>query len=372
MALRLLFAGGGTGGHLIPALVVAEAVKRCRPDAVIRFVATDRPIEARLLPASGFSYDTIPVLSLKRELHPDLIRFPFVNTAGFLRSIRLVAGFRPHLFFSTGGYLAGPVGVAAALMGVPIVLAEPNVFPGITVRLLSRAATQVHLNYPEAARRVGGRQKPCSGIPLKALQSGQVGLDRAGARKQFGLAPDRSTLLITGGSQGALGINRAVAAALPALVEAGVQILWQAGRLGIDAATEAAAQWPEAVKAIEFIDDMPAAYSASDLAVTRAGASTLAEQALYGVPAILVPLPTASENHQEFNARSVERRGAAVTVLQRDLTGPGLAKTVTALVGDTNRLDEMKRRALEASDPNAAERIVSSMIERGLLKGRRG
>ena len=283
----------------------------------------------------------------------------------------LVARFRPHLFFTTGGYLAGPVGAAARALGVPVVLMEPNVFPGLTVRILSRAAAQVHLNDPIAARRVGGRQKPCSGVPFRTPDSDSDENSQAQARNRLELRQDRPLLLVTGGSQGARGINNAVLEALPILAAADFQILWQAGRLGIDAAATAAELWPGHVRAVEFIDDMPTAYRAADLTVSRAGAGTLAEQSYYGVPAILVPLPTAAENHQEYNARSAERRGAARVILQEDLTGRRLAETVIDLVKDSSRLKHMKGRSLEAARPNAAERIVETMRSAGLLRGDR-
>ena len=366
MALRLLFAGGGTGGHVVPALAVAEAVSRRYPDAEIRFVGTARGVEARLVPRSGYPLETIPVIGLRRQLHPDLLRFPWMLARGICRSVRIVAAHRPRVVICTGGYASGPIGLAARLFGVPLVLHEQNSFPGITVRVLSRAAAQVHLAFEGAARWTGGGERLVVGNPTRG---GWARVDRGDARGRFGLQPDRPTLVVVGGSQGARGINLALADALPALMEAGLQVLWQAGRLDFETASAAAAAWPDRVVVSAFIDDMAAAYSAADLALTRAGGMTLAELTRLGVPALLVPLPTAAENHQEYNARALVRAGAARMALQSDLDGPGLEAAVLGLMGDSEALKAMALRSLALAAPEAADRIVDGMERAGLLRG---
>ena len=367
MALRLLFVGGGTGGHVVPALAVAEAVRRRRPGATVRFAGTSRGVEARMVPRSGYALEMIPVIGLKRSLHPDLLRFPWMLLKGLYRALKLVIRYRPHVVFCTGGYVSGPVGIAAWALGVPLVLHEQNSFPGVTVRALSRTAVQVHLAFGDAARRVGGRAKTVTGNPTR---QGWERVDRADARRAFGLAADRRTLIVVGGSQGARGINLALMDALPALMNTEAQILWQAGRLDAQRVAEATQTWPQRVAVREFIDDMAAAYSAADLALTRAGGMTLAELTRMGVPAVLVPLPTAAENHQEYNARSLVRAGAARMVRQADLDGATLAGMVSGLMDDAVALTEMAACSRALGAPDAADRIVDAMEHAGLLRDR--
>ncbi len=365
MALRLLFAVTLTGGHTVPALAMAGAVRRRYPDAQIRFAGLAKGVEARLVPRSGYRLETIPVIGLKRQLHPDLLRFPWMLVKGMARSLRLISSYRPHIVICTGGYVSGPVGIAARLLGVPLILHEQNSFPGIAVRLLSRMAAQTFLAFKGAAHRIGGRQRLVVGNPVRA---GWQRMDRAEARRCCELDPDRPTLLVVGGSQGAAGINRAVAEALPSLMERAYQVFWQTGKLGYETALSTAEAWKGRVIVKEFIDDMQAACSAADLALTRAGAMTLAEQALLGVAAVLVPLPTATEKHQEYNARARVREGAARMILQSDLDGKTLTSTVIELMENEQALAAMGARSRKLAVPDAADRMVAAMERAGLLK----
>ena len=363
---RLLMAVTRTGGHTVPALAIAEVIRRRHPGVEIRFAGTAEGVESRLVPRSGFALDAIPVIGLSRSLHSDLLKFPLMLMKGMLRSISLVWSYRPDLVFCTGGYVSGPVGLSASVLGVPLVLHEQNDFPGITIRALSRLATQVFLAFEGARRRIGGRLRCVVGNPTRG---DWAEVSRAEARSPFGLAADRMTLMVVGGSQGARGINGAVESALPALIGQGFQVLWQTGRLDHAAASAAASRWPGRVVAIEFIDDMNAAYRAADLALTRAGAMTLAELTLMGVPAILVPLPTASEGHQEHNARAMERSGAGRLLLQSDLDGASLSRLVAAMAADSDKLEEMAEKSRGLAVPDAADRIVDELERVGLLKG---
>ena len=362
---RILFSGGGTGGHVTPALAVAESVRRRFPGADIRFVGTARGVEARLVPEAGYPFETIPVIGLKRELHPDLVRFPWLLLHGLCRSVSAVRGFEPQAVFCTGGYVSGPIGIAAWLLRVPLVLHEQNSLPGLTVRVLSHAAVQVNAGFEEARRRVGGRERMRAGNPTRG---GLDRMDRGEARGRFGLDPGRWTLLVVGGSQGARGINLALAEALPALMERDMQVIWQSGRPDYETVSAAAAAYSDRVAVRVFIDDMAAAYSAADLAVTRAGGMTLAELARYGVPAVLVPLPTAAENHQEHNARSLVRSGAARMVRQADLDGKVLETVVSTLMEAPQTLAAMGEASRKLAAPDAADRIVTAMVRAGLLR----
>jgi UDP-N-acetylglucosamine--N-acetylmuramyl-(pentapeptide) pyrophosphoryl-undecaprenol N-acetylglucosamine transferase len=365
MAPRLLIAGGGTGGHAVPALAIAEAVRELSGEAEILFIGTARGVESRIVPKAGFALEQISVISLSRTLNASLIRFPFVLAKGFIESMMIVRRFRPDLTLCTGGFVSGPVGLASALQGVPLVVHDSNVLPGITLRTLSRVAAVVLLGFEQARRKMGGRFRKAVGNPTR-LQKHNLSVEDA--RVSFGLAPDRKTLLVVGGSQGARSINLAVRDALPALTEAGIQVLWQTGRLDSESMAEATEPYGKQVAVMPFIDEMTSAYRAADLAVTRAGAMTLTELNLYGIPAILVPLATSSENHQEVNARSMEREGWARLILQRNLDGEVLRSTVLALVNDATGLSAMAERSAERGVGDAAERIVQELIDCKLLR----
>ena len=368
MPLRLLFAVTLTGGHTIPALGVAAAVRQSRPDTVIRFVGVARGVEARLVPRAGYVLETLPVIGLKRQLHLDLLQFPWLLLKALCSAVRILVFYHPHAVICTGGHVGGPVGVAARLLGIPLVLHESNNLPGLTVRLLSRAARQVYLAFEGARRRVGGRERFVVGNPIR---DGWRRVDRNTARRRFGLDVDRTTLLVIGGSQGSMGINRAVAEALPVLTERGYQILWQTGSVGYDAAASAARPCGDRVVVRGFIDDMAGAYSAADLALSRAGAITVTEMTHLGVPALMVPLPLATENHQEFNARAVVRAGAARMVLESELSGDRLVEEVIGMIDSNGLLSEMARCSRDLAIPDAAARMVVGMARSGLLRGER-
>jgi len=361
---RLLMAVTRTGGHTVPALAVAEAIRRRHPQIEIRFAGTAEGVESRLVPRSDFALEIIPVIGLRRSLHTDLLRFPGMLLKGMVRSLALVWTYSPQLVFCTGGYVSGPVGLSARAMGIPLVLHEQNDYPGVTIRALSRMAAQVFMAFSGAGRRLGGRRRCVVGNPTRG---GWTEMDRTEARQRFGLDGDRPTLVVVGGSQGARGINGAVESALPVLMERGFQVLWQTGRLDHAAAAAAATRWPDRVVVFEFIDDMNAAYRAADLALTRSGAMTLAELTLMGVPAVLVPLPTATEGHQEHNARAMERAGAGCMIRQSDLDGASLSRLVSDLVSDPVKLAAMAGRSRALAVPDAADRIVDEMERAGLL-----
>lgn len=364
-APRVLIAGGGTGGHAIPALAIAEAIQRRSAEATVLFVGTARGVESRVVPKAGFDLEQISVISLSRSLNASLILFPFVLLKGIAESLGVLRGFKPDLTICTGGYVSGPVGLAAAMLGIPLAIHDSNVLPGITLRVLSRAASLVMLGFEDATRKVGGSAQAVVGNPTRIAKE-DVG--REAAREAFGLSRDRKTLLVVGGSQGARSINNAVRDALPQLMDAEVQVVWQTGPLDYDDRSRDAEPYGDRVSTVAFIDDMPTAYRAADLAVTRGGAMTIAELNLYGIPAILVPLATASENHQELNARAMERAGWAKMILQRDINGEKLGQSVSALMGDGVGLAHMSEKSASRGVGDAADRIVDTLASQDLIR----
>jgi UDP-N-acetylglucosamine--N-acetylmuramyl-(pentapeptide) pyrophosphoryl-undecaprenol N-acetylglucosamine transferase len=363
----VVFSGGGTGGHLYPALAVADALRELRPDARVLFVGAERGLEARVLPERGDPHLLLPVHGIDRA-HP---MRSWRALTGLVRALarvsRLFTEERPEVVVVTGGYAGAPAGIVAALTGVPLVVQEQNSVPGVVTRLLSRFASRVHVAFPEVLDRlpVAPRRARVTGNPVRPARSGS----REVARAAFGVPGDARLVLVAGGSQGSLALNRVVGEVVRGVVAGGLprpprlHLLWSTGPKHIDSVrallTECAS--PEWVHAVSYIDDMPGALAAADLAVSRAGAMSTAELLNHGLPSILVPFPYATGDHQMHNARSLERAGAAVVAPESELTGASLWADVGRLVAEPVRLDRMRDAALARSRPDAAREIAADV-----------
>ena len=371
MSARVIFAGGGTGGHLYPALNIAAAMRELRPDVETIFVGARRGVEARVLPEKGVEHTLLPLQPIQRDRVWRNWRLVPAMSGAVWGLSRLMLRTRPSLVVGTGGYASGPACGWAVLVGVPIALQEQNSFPGLTTRWLSRFARQVHVGFPEAASylRAGKRTEILEhGNPIEP-PSGDI--DRAEARKYFGLRPDSTVVLVVGGSQGARAINEALGGALER-VAAGdaerpgsLEILWATGRTHIEAVSARLAplgvdRW---VRTRGYIDAMPKALASADVAISRAGAMGTAELLAWGIPSILVPLPTAAADHQTHNAKALEAFGAAVALLEKDLTPSRLWDDIMALVADDERRNRMAERARDRARPAAARRIAEDLLK---------
>jgi len=348
-------AGGGTGGHLFPGLAVARELERLA-EAEVMFIGSGRPLEVDVLSRAGYALETIRVAGLMGRgplaKLSVLIRLP----GAALRAGRILTKFGAELAVGLGGYSAGPVGLAAGRRKVPLVLLEQNVMPGRTTKWLSRRAVRIFTSFAETSRVLGEAKCVLTGNPVRAEVAAAAGAPRP--------VDGRFHLLVFGGSQGARAINQALAQAAAALGGAAdhLAIVHQTGP-GQTAEVEAAyARAGLRAEVHEFIHDMAAAYVLADLAVCRAGATTLAELSAAGVPAILIPYPFAAAGHQEQNARALAGAGAAEMILQNDLTGPGLAEAILALSDDRERLAAMARAARERGRPEAARRIAEECL----------
>jgi UDP-N-acetylglucosamine--N-acetylmuramyl-(pentapeptide) pyrophosphoryl-undecaprenol N-acetylglucosamine transferase len=359
----VLFTGGGTGGHLMPALAIAEEMVRLEPSVRPFFVGSQRGVEASVLPQRPWPYELVPLEPLWRRRWWRNARLPFAMFAS-LRAVRAILRREtPALVVGTGGYVAGPVVWAAINRGVPAVLQEQNAFPGLATRWLSRRARQVHLGFPEARFRMSVGPATSvfdSGNPIPPPPAQRP--SKPEAKRKLGFPDDRPLVFVTGGSQGALPINRAVADALRsgALPE-GASLLWQcgAGSLVRFATFRASGR----ISVEPFIDPMADAYAAADLVVSRAGAMTLAGLAAWGLPAILIPLPTAAAGHQLSNARALSQAGAAVLLAQRELTGSTLGEAVATLLADPARMAALRTQMATRARPDAATAIASEALK---------
>lgn len=357
----LVFAGGGTGGHLYPAIALAEELRRRAPDAEVVFVGTPRGLEATVVPRLGWPLHMIAVRGVRRRLAAANVMVPLRAAASLAQSLALLRRLRPAAVVGTGGYVSGPVLVAAWLLALPRLIQEQNVRPGATTLLLAHIVHEVHVSYQES---IGFFRHPekvrLSGNPVRQrppeLTPGQ-------ARQHLGLAPEKKTLLVFGGSQGAHRINEAVVRALPALMSRpDVQLVWGTGSSDFARVADAAATWKDRVLVRDYIEDIYTAYRASDLVLCRAGAITLAELQLFGLPALLVPYPFAAAQHQEWNARTLAQHGAARVVLDKDFTAERCIVELTLLLEDDEGLKRMGARMAELARPEAAARIVEAIL----------
>jgi UDP-N-acetylglucosamine--N-acetylmuramyl-(pentapeptide) pyrophosphoryl-undecaprenol N-acetylglucosamine transferase len=357
---RIVLAGGGTGGHLMPALALAEAIRAIRSDVEPVLVGAIRGVEAQLLPTRPYRYHLLPAEPLYRGRWWRNVRWPFLLPRLWHACRDVLEIERPALVVGTGGYAAGPVLLAARRRGVPLALQEQNAAPGITTRWAARWARQVHLGFPEAASRlhVGPATEILSlGNPIPPPN--QAG--RAAARTTLDIAPDVPVLLVTGGSQGARAINAAVAGALTRGLLDGVTVLWSTGRS--THADFAALHRPPQIQVRPFWDPIAAAYGAADLVVSRAGAMTIAEETAWGLPAVLVPLPTAAGDHQTANAAALEQAGAAVHLPESQATPESLASAVRSILESPHRRTAMAEAAKKRGHPDAAQAIARRLLD---------
>jgi UDP-N-acetylglucosamine--N-acetylmuramyl-(pentapeptide) pyrophosphoryl-undecaprenol N-acetylglucosamine transferase len=364
----VVFAGGGSGGHLYPALAISDALCSLLPDVRPVFVGARRGVEARVLPERGLEHVLLPVRGLDRS-RPWANLGVLVDLARSVFAVaRLFRSLAPEVVVVTGGYAGAPAGMVAVPMGIPLVLQEANSAPGLTTRRLAGRARTIHLAFPEARDLLptSARDRAVvSGNPIRPPRD----IDRAEARRSFGLAGEATVVLVVGGSQGSLAINERVLGALTAVAKgelgrpSGVEILWATGpkhfeRVARELAGLGELPW---VHAVDYIDRMPEALAAADLAVSRAGAMTTSELQAWGIPAILVPLPTAAADHQTLNARVLDEAGVAIHLAEAGLESTALWNVMTALAADPDRRADMAARARARGRPDAAREIAGSI-----------
>ncbi len=363
--MRVVITGGGTGGHISPGLAVAEALLEQAPDATVLFIG-GRGMERQVVPAAGWAFASLAARPLTRGLNLRNLWALTVLGVGGVQALVLLGRFRPHVVVATGGYAAAPVGSAAAVLRIPLIVQEQNLIPGTTNRMLGRWARQVSISHESVAHYFPGKAV-VTGVPIR--KSARAG-DRAHALARFGLLPGRPTLLVLGGSQGANALNAAVVKMLPHLSAAQpIQVLHQTGKDHVGWVQEQLAQLAPRKGAaspyvvVPYIEAMGPAYACADLVLCRAGATTLAELTANGCPAILVPYPYAASGHQEPNAMRLEASGAALVMREADLTDVRLATTVGRLLADPARLRAMAAASRTLGRPDAAGAVAALVVE---------
>lgn len=363
--MRMIISGGGTGGHIYPAITIAREIAKLADNCEILFVGTKQGLEADIIPKEGFHFTTIEVRGLERRLSWQNVRTLFNTIGSVWNSSQIIKEFKPDVVIGTGGYVCGPVLLAASLLKIPSMIQEQNVIPGITNKILSRFVDRIAIGYEEA-QRYFKEYKPgqivFTGNPIRPEV---MSATREEGQAALALNPDRVTLLVVGGSRGARSINNAMLGVYKHFNgNKRIQILHVTGQNEYNSIVgnvkqsgiELSGDGNIIIK--PYLYNMPLALAAADLAIFRAGAVGLAELTARGIPAILIPYPFAAENHQEFNARALEKQGAASVVADKELTSAKLIDTIEKLLDNPEALSGMAKKSKELGRPQAAEAIA--------------
>ena len=353
--LRVVIGGGGTGGHLYPGIAIAREILARRPDAVVTFAGTLRGIETKVVPREGFHLDLLRSAGLKGRSSLDAIRGVALLPLSALDAWRILSRRTPNVVIGVGGYSSGPVVLLAALRGIPTLLAEQNAVPGLTNRLLARFVSAAAVTFDSTVS-FFGRRGFVAGNPVRPefLSPGDLPPERG----------SRTKVLIFGGSQGAHAINVAMVEAAPRLAaDGGVDITHQTGERDVALVRRGYADAGLQARVEPFLYAMDREMKQADLVVSRAGATTIAELTAAGRASILIPLPTAADNHQQKNAEVLAQAGAAEMLEQKDMTGAEIAERLIALARDTTRRQSMAAAARQLARPDAAKVIVDRVLE---------
>lgn len=355
--MKVLIAGGGTGGHLFPGIAVAEEVLTRGPGNEVVFVGTGQGIEAKVLPQHGYTLELIRARGLKGKGVLGLLQGLLLLPMALYESVSILLRHRPDVVLGVGGYSSGPVVLAAWLLGIPTAIQEQNALPGLTNRVLGRLARTVFTAFPEAARSFSARKVQLIGNPIRAKLMDNYLRSRV-AHERFGI-------LVFGGSQGARGLNQRVLQALEHLEDLKDQLhfLHQTGKRDLEEVRRGYAQRGFSAEVVEFIEDMSGAYARAELVICRAGATTLAELTVAKKASILVPFPFATDNHQELNAQSLVEAGAALMFRESELTGRRLAEELKALKESPERRQLMEKKAGLLGRPEAARELTEVLVQ---------
>ncbi len=353
---KYIFAAGGTGGHLYPAIAVAEKLKELKPESEILFIGTKNKIEAKVVPQFGYKFKTIWISGFSRKLTLKNLLFPVKLIVSIVQSLIIIISFKPNVAIGAGAYVSGPIVWLSSMFGSKAVLLEQNSYPGVTNRMLESKADKIFISFEESKKYFKNQDKLIlSGNPIRT--SLRI-IDKEDALKKFSLKQQRKTLLVLGGSLGARSINEAIKENLKELIKNNIQIIWQTGNLYYDDYKKFAT---EDIKIMAFVNNMSAAYSASDLVVARAGATTIAEAAYLGLPVIFVPSKNVAANHQYKNAMSLVNNNAGLLIEDTKLIHK-LTKVVVNTLNDETTLTKLKSNIKKYSKPEAAEKIAESII----------
>lgn len=366
-SLRVAITGGGTGGHIYPALTIARTLQALEPGTEILYIGTRTGLEADIVPRTGLPFKAVHVAGVAGKSPVQAAAGLLQAARGTAESLALLRRWRPDVVVGTGGYVSGPVVLAGRLVGARIAIQEQNVIPGVTIRLLARVAHRVFLPSPAALPYFpSGDEYQVTGNPVRPEI---IQADRGEARRRLGVPEGSRLLYVFGGSRGAQAIHRALVPRLGFLLQRpDLMVLYVTGNAAFDQVAGELGQQgidleiPGKIMVKPYLYEAADALAAADLALVRAGAMTMAEVAVRGLPAVIIPFPHAIYDHQERNARVPKQQGAAVVIREKELTPEGLEKTLTDLLDHPDRLAQMSARMRELGRPEAAERIARAVL----------
>ncbi|PRY12728.1 UDP-N-acetylglucosamine-N-acetylmuramylpentapeptide N-acetylglucosamine transferase [Pontibacter ummariensis] len=359
---RVIISGGGTGGHIYPAVAIANQLKAVNPEAEILFVGAKGRMEMTRVPEAGYKIVGLWISGLQRRLTLDNLSFPLKVLSSVRASHKIIKEFKPDAVVGVGGYASGPLLYAATSRGIPALIQEQNSYAGITNKLLAKRVDKVCVAYPNMEAFFPAEKLVLTGNPVRSdiLDSH---LKREEALGHFGLQKDKKVILVIGGSLGARTINRSVATGLAQIVEGGYQLVWQTGKAFFPEAKALEQQFEgKGIYAFDFIKRMDLAYAAADVVISRAGALSISELCLAGKPAVLVPSPNVAEDHQTKNAMALVEQEAALLVRDTE-AGEKLIPTTLQLAQDEQAQQRLRRHILKMARPNAAADIVNELIK---------
>ncbi len=360
---RVLMSGGGTGGHIFPAVAIADEIRKRYPDTEFLFIGANGKMEMEKVPAAGYRIEGLNIAGFDRGNLMKNLNLPFKLISSLVRANKLIKEFSPDFAVGTGGFASGPALFVASRMGVPVFVQEQNSLPGKTNVFLSKKAKAVFTAYPEMSKFFGETETVFAGNPIRQQIVSEL-QDRKSAKEKLGLQHDKLTILSVGGSLGSRTLNNAWKDNLQKLGESGYQLIWQSGKLDFESLNSLPeiAQLKNQVQLKEFISDMALAYSAADVIVSRAGAIAISELEVAQKPVLLVPFPFAAEDHQTKNAQTLVDRNAARMVKDTEMKGK-FWSTLMEICEDENLRNEMSENLKFFAKPDAAQDIVSKIVK---------
>lgn len=358
--MKVIISGGGTGGHIFPAIAIANAIREREPGAAILFVGAQGKMEMEKVPAAGYDIIGLPVAGFQRRLTFKNVTFIFKLIASMIKARRVVTMFRPDVVIGVGGYASGPVLRVATRKGIPTLIQEQNSFPGVTNRILSAKVNKICVAYEGMERYFPASKIVLTGNPVR--QGLMKEANRSVAAAEFNLDPNRKTVLVLGGSLGARSINEGMLAGIQLFLDSEFQVIWQTGKYYFEEMLKSLpVEARHRIRVMDFVQRMDYAYQLADVVVSRAGASSISEIAILAKAAIFVPSPNVSEDHQTKNAMALVDRDAAVLV--PDAKSGEIAATAIALLRNETRLQEIRRNVLQFARPEASKTIALEVFK---------
>lgn len=362
--LNFIFAGGGTGGHLFPLVAVAEKIKLLQPSVSILFVGTKNKIESRVIPNLGYSFYPLTISGMPRKIGLDILVFAYRLFVSVIKSLWLCIKYKPDVAIGSGAYVSGPVIWSAKLTGAKVFLLEQNSYPGITNRLLEKKADKIYISFKDSEKYFRFKDKlVLYGNPLR-ININKI--SQQDAKMKFGFANNNPIIFVSGGSLGAKTINQAIAKNIEKLNELNVNIIWQCGNNYINEYSKYASS---TIKVYPFITDMGEAYSAANLVIARAGATTIAEVSYLGLPVIFIPSPNVTDNHQYKNAKALEEAEAAILIKDEEAEN-SIVDKIKDLISNSDRLLQLSNNIKKFAGLNAADKIGTEILEAANNKNR--